>query len=200
MADFNEIYEANKDNLDQTEGIEGYQKINEALQNLGYDVFISDKKKSEFIPSSRLNEVIGQRDNFKTQVTSLNSELTALKQQAQGNEALQTKIQDLLNNNQNLLSEIEKTRIDSEIMITANEAINPKDILIFINRDNIKTNSKGEVMGVDAEIARLKTEKPYLFKTTDKQQSKGGIDNQGSNGDKSTFSMNSMIRRASGRL
>ena len=199
MADFNEIYETNKETIDNVGGSESFQKINETLQNLGYDVFLSDKKKSEFIPSTRLNEVIGQRDNFKGQVSNLSTQLEDLKKQATGNEALQNKIQDLLNNNQNLLSEIEKTRIDSEIMINAIDAINPKDVLIFINRDNIKTNSKGEVMGVEAEIARIKTEKPYLFKqTNNNQSSRGGSDNSNQN-NQNILNMNAMIRKASGR-
>jgi len=99
------------------------------------------------------------------------------------------------------LKELERTKISTEIMLAAKDAINAKDLLVFVDMNNIKTNAKGEVLGVEAEIARIKAEKPYLFANPgDDKKKKGGGD---PNGDKSkdvTGGMNAMIRRASGRL
>lgn len=176
------------------------KSLSEKLGTLGYDVLFNNKKQAEFVPSSRLHETTAQRDTFKGQVEELNKQLQTLKDGAKGNEQLQAQLQTLMDTNGTLLKDLEKTRIDSQIMIVATDAHNPKAIIPFINFDNIKTNAKGEVMGVEAEIARLKAEMPYLFQTGSGKPNKGGADHSGDKGDPKASGMNSMIRRAAGRI
>ena len=47
-----------------------------------------------YVPQSRLNEVISERDNFKTQLTESNSQLDKIKKEAGDNEALKKQIED----------------------------------------------------------------------------------------------------------
>jgi hypothetical protein len=199
MADFNEVLEGNKDKLGDLAGsTENFTKLSAKLNELGYDVLLNHKEKAEFIPASRLNDVVSQRDTFKTQVQDLNKQLQTLKDGAKGNEELQGKLQGLLDQNQTLLTELENTKINTELMLAAKDAVNPKDVLVFVNKENLKVNSKGEVMGIEAEITRIKTEKPYLFKT-EQQKKKGGSDSSGGDGDSGKLNMNFLIRRAAGK-
>src|SRR5690606_40406115 len=65
---------------------ESYKALSEKLTALGYDVLINNKKQAEFVPAGRLNEVAGQRDQFKGQVEELNKQLQQMKDAAKGNE------------------------------------------------------------------------------------------------------------------
>lgn len=47
----------------------------------------------EFVPKSRLNEVISERDNFKTQLNESNAQLDKIKKEAGDNEALKQQIE-----------------------------------------------------------------------------------------------------------
>jgi hypothetical protein len=118
-----------------------------------------------------------------------------LKKNAGDNESLKAEYQKMIDQNASLLKDIESTKVNTEIMLAAKDAINAKDILAFINMDNIKVTGKGDIVGVDAEIARLKTEKPYLFGGAEKK--KGGTDNKDDT-NKPAGGMNNIIRRAAG--
>lgn len=194
MADIKEILEANAEAFKDSGIEEQYSGIAEKLGNLGYDVIINNKEKAEFVPSSRLSEVVKQRDGFKTQVEALNGQLEEMRNNSQDKE-LKKQLGDLMENNNKLLQDLEATKVNTAIMLEAKDAIDANDILKFIDRDRIKLNSKGEVIGADRAIEELRTSKPYLFS---KEKSKAGVEGkQGGNEDKNT--MNALIRRASGR-
>lgn len=176
-----------------------FTKISTKLSELGYDVLINNKKQAEFIPASRLSEVVSQRDGFKGQVEALNTQLETMKKDAANNPELQKQLQMQIDSNSKLMKDMEQTKINTEIMVAAKDAINSKDLLAFINMDNIKVNAKGEILGVESEITRLKTEKPYLFGAAGAGTGKkGGMDNGGA-GNNNTGGMNAAIRRAAGR-
>lgn len=202
FADLDSILESNAEAFEGTDIDikDSFNNISAKLSELGYEVLINNKKQAEFIPAGRLSEVVSQRDSFKAKVEELNTQLEQMKANAQGNDKLQGEIQKLMDQNNALLQDLEETRINAEIMVAAKDAINAKDLLVFINRENIKVNAKGEILGVDAEIERLREEKPYLFQTEEGKR-KFGTDNK-SDGDKGgqVSGMNSMIRRAAGRL
>jgi hypothetical protein len=201
FANIDEILTANAKAFEGTDVKGQFSAINTKLNELGYDVLINHKEKAEFIPSSRLSEVVGQRDQFKGKVEELNIQLGTLLKEAGDNKELAGKYQDLIAKNNTLLKDLEQTRVNSEIMLAAKDAVNAKDLLLFINYDNIKVNSKGEVMGVEGEITRIKQEKPYLFQTAgDGKKNKGGVDNNGGGDSTKLGGMNAAIRRAAGRF
>lgn len=200
FANLDDILTANAQAFEGTNVKDQFTTISTKLGELGYDVLINQKDKAEFVPSSRLHEVVSQRDNFKSKVEELNGQLETLKKNAGDNTQLKDEYQKLIDNNNKLLQDLQQTKINSEIMIAARDAINAKDLLAFINFENIKVNSKGEVLGVDGEIARLKQEKPYLFSAAgDDKKKKGGADNK-DKGDQDKLGMNQLLRRAAGRV
>ena len=180
---------------------ESFTALSSKLGELGYDVLINHKEKQEFVPKSRMDEVATQRDGFKTQLELANVNLETLKTGAKGNDALQAELQKMMDRNTDLLKDLENTKVQTALLIAAKDAINPQDLVAFVNMGNIKTNAKGEVLGVDAEITRLKAEKPYLFTAPGSGgggRNRAGMENNGigAGGEKST--MNNMIRRAAG--
>jgi myosin heavy subunit len=149
------------------------------------------------VPISRLNEVIQQRDNLKSQLQELNKQLEEIRNSSKNNEDLQKQMQELINKNQELMKQMEQAKIESEIIFAAKDAINPKDVLVFINFDKIKIDKDGKVVGIEEELNRLRQEKSYLFQQ--QAPKKGGVDPNEDKQQKQQINMNALIRRAAGR-
>ena len=176
---------------------ENFNGITEKLKGLGYDVIINNREAAEFVPSSRLGEVVGQRDGFKAQAEKLQTELLTLKNNKNVPEEVQTQLQTMMDTNSTLLKELEQSNINFEIVTAAADAINPKDVLAFVNMDKVKLKDGKVQSGLKEELDRLRSEKPYLFNASNSNSSKGGSDTggNGGSGDQSGISMNSLIRR-----
>ena len=179
---------------------ESFNNVSAKLKELGYDVLINQREKAEFVPASRLNDVISQRETFKAQAEQAIIELNKLKSQSGMSEEAQNKLTTLITQNEELLEQLKETNIQVEIISSANDAINPKDVLPFIDMAKIKQDKDGHVVsGVKEELDRLRTEKPYLFTKKQQQGSKGGFDGSNSNDSNSQgqkADMNAAIRRA----
>lgn len=178
---------------------ESFDSVSNKLKELGYDVLINHREKAEFVPSSRLNDVVAQRETFKQQAEQAIIELNKLKGQAGLSEDAQKQLNTLITQNENLLTQLKETNIQVEIMSSATDAINPKDVLPFIDMSKVKQDKDGHVVsGVKEELDRLRAEKPYLFRKSQPQGAKGGFDGSGSNeGSTSQKSdMNAAIRKA----
>lgn len=180
---------------------DSFTSVSDKLKELGYDVLINHREKAEFVPSSRLNEVVAQRESFKAQAEQAIVELNKLKG-AQGiSEEAQKQINTLIEQNEGLLSQLQEANVQLEIMSSASDAINPKDVLPFIDMTKIKKDKNGNVVGgVKEEVDRVRTEKPYLFNKKQQEGSKGGFDgsngNNGGNNNGQKVDMNAAIRRA----
>lgn len=194
FASVDEIVTQHADALKDFDVKGTFDSLSSKLSTLGYDVIFNNKEKAEFIPSGRLSEVVVQREAYKKQFEETDRKLKELIAASSGNDELSAKLKLLQDENTNLLKQMEEDRINSEIMVKAAGAKNPLDVLAFINVEKIKVNSKGEISGVEEEITRIKTEKPYLFGAG----SKGGIDEEGGQ-TQTQASMNSMIRKLAGR-
>lgn len=198
FANIDEIVEQHAKELEGLNVKDNFSTLAGKFGELGYDILINNKKSAEFVPSSRLSEVVGQRDGFKSKLDAQNVELENLKKSAGDNQAFKDQVQSLIDKNTTLLKDLETTKVNTEIMLAAKDAVNPKDLLAFINMDSIKMNAKGEILGVDAEVERLKKEKPYLF-TASGIQRRGGTDPNSGTDNNKPVGMNAMIRRAAGR-
>jgi hypothetical protein len=118
-------------------------------------------------------------------------------------EAQQT-VNTLISQNETLLKELQQTSIQLEIMSGATDAINPKDIIPFVNMDSLKIDKKtGKVIGgITEEMTRIRTEKPYLFQQQQQQnqnsRGRGGFDPSSGNpaGGNNKVDMNAAIRKA----
>lgn len=199
MAKIEDIISANEAAFTGSNHAEAFNGLSAKLQELGFDVLINDRKNTEFVPAGRLNEVVSQRDGLKTQLEQANINLETMKAASKGNEELQNKLQAMIDSNNSLIKENEQMKLQSAIILAAKDAINAQDLLAFINMDSIKINKQGQIIGIDSEIARLKTEKPYLFGGTNNNSGRGGSDN-GGGPNIPTGGMNGLIRRAAGRV
>lgn len=197
MANFQDVATSHADAFSGEDYQNYFEKVNTKLTELGYEVLINDKKNAEFVPSGRLHDAVTQRDNFKVQAANLNKQLEDMKKSAGDNAGLQTQIQGLIDNNSKLLADIEKARVETEIIVEARDAIDPRDLIPFINEDSIKVNAKGEVVGVKEEIERLRKAKPHMFKTA--TPGKAGSTDPGEPGAGKSSGMNAMIRKVAGR-
>lgn len=181
---------------------DSFNEVAGRLKDLGYDVLINQRDKAEFVPASRLSEVVSQRETFKSQAEQAIVELNKLKNSQGISEAAQDQINGLITQNQDLLTQLQEASLQLEIMSEASDAINPKDVIPFVNMSSIKTDKEGHVVsGVKEELDRLRTEKPYLFHPKDNgsnSSSKGGFDSNSSNSSSgsSKSDMNAAIRRA----
>lgn len=179
---------------------ERFGSIREQLEGLGYDLLINSRQNAEFAPTSRLSEVISQRDGFKAQAENAIRELNELKAKPGITPEVQQQIDGLIQSNTDLLNSLVEANMNLDIVTAAADAKNPKDVLAFINQESLTIDKKtGKVLkGLDEELDRLRTEKPYLFNEKKTPESKAGAENKGSGaggrGDK--FDMNSMIRRS----
>ena len=179
---------------------DSFTSVSDKLKELGYDVLINQRDKAEFVPASRLSEVVAQRETFKTQAEQAIVELNKLKQEKGISEEAQTQINTLIGQNEALLNQLQEANVQLEIMSTAADAINPKDVLPFVDMTKIKKDKDGNVIGgVKEEVDRIRTEKPYLFNKKQQEGSRGGFDGSGSNGGNTggqKTDMNAAIRRA----
>lgn len=59
---------------------------------------------------------------------------------------------------------VENTKIETAILLSANDFIDPQDALKNIDRENIKLNENGEVVGVEDALKSLREKKPHYLK------------------------------------
>ena len=194
MANFEEILTARAKDFEGDDYKGVYEKINSKLSSLGYEVLINQKDKAEFVPSGRLNEVVAQRETFKAQSETLNAQLLELKNKSSDTET-QTRLQKMIDDNNKLVAQLDEVKKTAEVTLEARDAIEPKDIIMFVDMNKVKLDAKGNISGAKEEVDRIRKEKPHLFA---KQTSRGGSDNKGG-GEAQTASMNSLIRMAAGR-
>lgn len=135
--------------------------VNEKKINL----IVDNKENPTFIPKSRFDEVIGSKNQLKSQVGELSSELEALKKSAKGNEELTLAIQELQNKNSDWESKYNKSLIDNAVKMEAlhNKALDPSDLSKFLNYEGLELDETGNVKGLSEQIAELKETKSYLF-------------------------------------
>lgn len=179
---------------------ERFGSIRDQLGQLGYDLLINSRQNAEFAPTSRLSEVISQRDGFKTQAENAIKELNELKAKQGVTPEMQSQIDGLIQANEQLIDSLVEANMNLDIVTAAADAKNPKDILVLINKESLTIDKKtGKVTkGLEEELGRLRTEKPYLFNEKETSKAKAGAESNGSGsgsgGDK--VDMNAMIRRS----
>lgn len=195
MANIQDVISSHEKELEGKDIDSFYNNLNTELSTLGYEVLINEKEKAEFVPSDRLNATVAQRDSFKNQVEVLNSQLEGLKSASKDNDT-QAKLQEMMDSNSTLINELNKAKVDNQIIMLAKDAIDVNDVLVFVDRDVVKLDKKGNVVGAENEVERLRKEKPHLF---NKVNNKGGRDSSNSGAEDQTNNINSIIRRAAGR-
>lgn len=179
---------------------ERFGAIKDQLGSLGYDLLINNRQNAEFAPTSRISELVSQRDGFKAQAENAIKELNELKAKPGITPEVQAQLDGLIKSNEELISSLIEANMNLDIVTAAADAKNPKDVLAFINQDALTIDKKtGKVQkGLEEELERLRTEKPYLFNEKETPKAKAGAENKGSGngGGSDKIDMNAMIRRA----
>lgn len=199
FANVSDIMTEHKDAFPEGNDFEArFGAVQTELQNLGYDLLVNHRQKAEFVPSSRLSEVISQRDSFKTQLDKASKELEGIKSQSGISEEAQKQIDDLISSNTALLENLRDANINLGVVTEFGDAIDANDILHFIDKSKLKIDKDGKITGgLKEEHDRLRNEKPHLFKVAEGAPGKqAGKDPQGGSGHEKA-SMNTLIRRAS---
>ena len=141
-------------------------QVKNAVEEKGLNLLLDDPKKSSYIPKTRFNEVIDQKNQLKTQVGELAGQLDELKKAASGNEDLTKQIESLQAQNSDWETKYNTALLNSAVKLTAitEQAQDPEDLLKFIDLETCKLDPSGKVKGLDLQIEKLKETKPYLFK------------------------------------
>ena len=149
MADLNELL--------------GEELFNQVSEKLGDTKLIIND--GNYIPKQKFDEVIGSKNEFKSQVGQLTSELEALKKSAKGNEEFEQAIQKLQDRNNEWESKYNKTLIDNAVKMEAlhNKALDPSDLAKFLDYNELSLDEAGNVKGLKEQIDGLRETKAYLF-------------------------------------
>lgn len=129
---------------------------------------VMDKMK-DFVPKTRLDEVIAERNGLKDQVAERDKQIDGLKATAGDNQVLKDQIAELQQTNKTAAAEYEKqltqVRLDNavELAITGAKARNAKAVKALLDLTNSKLGDDGKVDGLEAQIKALQKSDPYLF-------------------------------------
>lgn len=148
------------DKIKEIIGEELYSQVTEKMGDKKIDLL------DGYIPKARFDEVNTSKSQLKTQVGELADQLALLKDSAKGNEDLLKKISDLQGSNEKWEKTHKDALIDSAIKLEAikNDAIDPDDILPFVNKSSLIIDEAGKIKGLNDEFTTLKKNKAYLFK------------------------------------
>ncbi|EIW20719.1 MULTISPECIES: phage scaffolding protein [Pelosinus] len=166
MADFKDIQTKHADAFKDITGVDTViDGVTAKLKELGYSLIVDNTKEPEYVPKSRLNEVITQRNTYKTDNETYLQQLETLKKEAKGNEVLTAQIQALQDEVTGWQGKHKDATLASEIKLAAMKlkANDPGDVLAFVDKTKLELNTDGTIKGLDEQLAALQTSKPYLF-------------------------------------
>ena len=137
-------------------------------------ITVVNKEFSDFVPKSRFNSVIEQRDKYKTDYENSLEQLNDLTKSAKDYENLKTEIEKLETTNKQLISDhenaIAKINLDNavEMTLVKANAKNTKAVKALMSDFLESATLDGEnVKGIDDVITKLKETDGYLFKSSD---------------------------------
>jgi len=161
-------------------------QIETIIKEKGLNLIVDSKEKPAFIPKSRFDEVIGSKNELKTQVSELTNNLETLKKSAQGNEELTKAIQELQSKNGEWETRYKKSLIENTVKFKAlqEKAKDTQDLLKFLDYDKLELDPNGDVKGIDEQIKALKENKAYLFDTVDTTKNNNPLNPPNAGGNK----------------
>ncbi len=128
-----------------------------------------------FIPKSRLDEVITERNALKTTLEERDTQLNTLKKSTVDNEELQNQIKQLQADNkatkEKLESDLKDAKLTSSIKIALAGKVHDEDLVAnLIDKSKIVMGDDGKIAGLSEQITTMQTEKSFLFKQGQQQQ------------------------------
>jgi len=161
MPSLIEVVEKNADKFKDL----GIDKVIAACKELGMNVIANPEKEPEYLPKSRFDEVNSVKNELKKQVAELTVELGKLKEAAGGDEKLKAKITEL---EKEIALSGEKAKqalakAAAKVAAVQVKAIDPDDLLKFIDFSKVTVNVDDTVTGLDEQVKELAKTKTYLF-------------------------------------
>lgn len=146
-------------------GEEVWSKIETVVKEKGLNLILDNKEKPEYIPKTRFDEVIGSKNELKTQLGEVSKQFEELKKASKGNEELTKQIEELQKKNGDWEGKYKSTLLESAIKVKAiqEKAKDVDDISKFLDVSKLEISEDGSVKGLDEQLTKLKETKAYLF-------------------------------------
>lgn len=122
-----------------------------------------------FVPKTRLNEVITERDSLKERVKEADRQLETLKNSSGDVEAMKTQIADLQAMNttkdEEHAAEVQKIRLDAAVSaaLIGARAKNDKAVRALLELEEVEVLEDGTVKGLNDQIEQVKKDNDYMF-------------------------------------
>lgn len=157
-------------------GEELWTKIEPLVKEKGLNLILDNKEKPEYIPKSRFDEVIGQKNLVKSQADELAQQLDSLKKSAKGNDELTKQIEELQKKNGEWEGKYKDTLLSGVIKVEAMraKAKDPADVIAFLDKSKLEVIEDGSIKGLEEQLKRLQETKPYLFGEVTQAPTGGG--------------------------
>lgn len=144
---------------------------------------------SGFVPKSRLDKVIEQRDKYKTDYENSLEQMNDLTKSAKDFDNLKAELEKSLETNKQLIADheakISKLTLDNavEMALTKAEAKNTKAVKALISDFLADAKLDGDIVqGLDEAIAKVKESDGYLFNTVSSNNNPTGHTPKGNSG------------------
>lgn len=144
---------------------------------------------SDFVPKSRLNKALEQRDQYKTDYENSVSEMKKLADSTKDIDTLKGELAKLQETNKQLISDhetkIAKLALDNavEMALVKADAKNTKAVKALMSDFLAEATLEGDsVKGMDEAIAKLKESDGYLFNTNSSNNNPTGHTPKGNSG------------------
>lgn len=147
-------------------GDELFAQVNEKLTSEPDTVVLVDNKKTpSFIPKDRFDEVNSQKNEYKTQVSTMNTQLETLKTELSGNAKALEQVETLKNQIKDADSKVKSIKVDSEVKIAlmAMKAKKPQIVEKLLDRSKLELTEDGQIKGLNEQLEALKQSDAYLF-------------------------------------
>lgn len=122
-----------------------------------------------YVPKSRLDEVIEERNGLREQVTERDKQIKTLGESAGDNQALKDQVAQLQADNKKAAEEyaanIAQIKLDNavELALTGAKAKNNKTVRALLDLSKSKVGEDGKVEGLEAQIKAIQKSDAYLF-------------------------------------
>ena len=122
-----------------------------------------------YIPKTRLDEVIKERDTYKSTLSDRDKQLDDLKKSSGDNEELKKQIADMQKANADTIkakdAEIAKIKLDNAVekALAEGKAKNTKAVMALLNLEGAELAEDGTVKGLAEQIDKLKADEGTSF-------------------------------------
>lgn len=145
----------------------GEELFKQVTEKLG-DNKIAIVSDGSYVPVAKFNEINEQRNTYKGQIDTLNTQIKDFEKSAKGNDELLAQIEKFKGDNEALSGKIKDITLESAIKLgLVNNKAKYADLLAGkIDKSKLQLDDKGNVTGLDEQIKTLQEGYKDLFEPT----------------------------------